>query len=117
MIVIPLYPTCSDHIFIVHKEEFMISNYEFTVIFDANEDKTKEGLQLVESTFAKNGVEVTKKEDMGVRTLAYLINKQEKGHYVYFELKADGLTVKPMSRVFELSTDILKYLFINPEKN
>ena len=94
----------------------MISNYEFTVIFDANEDKTKAGLELVESTFAKNGVEVTKKEDMGVRTLAYLINKQEKGHYVYFEIKADGQTIKNMSRVFELSTDILKYLFINPEK-
>ena len=53
---------------------------------------------------------------MGVRTLAYLINKQEKGHYVYFEIKADGLTIKNMSRAFELSTDVLKYLFINPEK-
>ena len=95
----------------------MISNYEFTVIFDANEDKTKAGLELVESTFSKYGVEVTKKEDMGVRTLAYLINKQEKGHYFYFEIKADGLTIKNMSRAFELSSDVRKYLFINPEKN
>ena len=54
---------------------------------------------------------------MGVRTQAYLINKQEKGHYVYFEIKADGLTIKNMSRAFELSSDVLKYLFINPEKN
>ena len=53
---------------------------------------------------------------MGVRTLAYLINKQEKGHYVYFEIKAEGQTVKSMSRAFELSSDVLKYLFINPEK-
>lgn len=95
----------------------MISNYEFTVIFDANEDKTKSGLETVESSFAKNGVEVTKKEDMGVRNLAYLINKQDKGHYFYFEVQADGAVVKNMSRAFELSTDILKYLFINPEKN
>ncbi len=94
----------------------MISNYEFTVIFDANEDKTKEGLELVESSFAKYGVEVTKKEDMGVRTLAYLINKQEKGHYFYYEIKAEGTHVKDMSRAFELSYNVLKYLFINPEK-
>ena len=94
----------------------MISNYEFTVIFDANEEKTKAGLELVESTFSRNGVEVTKKEDMGVRTLAYLINKQEKGHYVYFEIKAEGQAITKMSRVFELSVDVLKYLFINPEK-
>ena len=94
----------------------MISNYEFTVIFDANEDKTKEGLELVESNFAKYGVEVTKKDDMGVRTLAYLINKQEKGHYFYFEIKAEGSSIKAMSRAFELSNNVLKYLFINPEK-
>ena len=57
-----------------------------------------------------------KDRKMGVRTLAYLINKQEKGHYVYFEIKAEGQTIKSMSRTFELSTDVLKYLFINPEK-
>ncbi len=95
----------------------MISNYEFTVIFDANEDKTKAGLELVESSFAKYGVEVDKKEDLGVRNLAYLINKQEKGHYFYFEVKAEGSVIKNMSRAFELSNDVLKYLFINPEKN
>ena len=94
----------------------MISNYEFTVIFDSNEDKTKEGLELLESNFAKYGVEVTKKEDMGVKTLAYLINKQEKCHYFYYEIKADGSSVKPISRALELSYNVLKYLFINPEK-
>ncbi len=94
----------------------MISNYEFTIIFDANEDKTKEGLALVESSFAKYGVEVTKKEDMGVKSLAYLINKQEKGHYFYFEINAEGSSIKEMSRAFELSYNVLKYLFINPEK-
>ena len=94
----------------------MISNYEFTVIFDANEDKTKAGLELVESNFAKAGVEVTKKEDMGVKTLAYLINKQEKGHYFYYEIKAEGAGIKGISRALELSYDVLKYLFINPEK-
>ena len=95
----------------------MISNYEFTVIFDADEEKMKEGLALVEETFKNNGVEITKQDDMGVKTLAYLINKQEKGHYVYFEIKADGASVQSMSRTFQLSTLILKFLFINPEKN
>ena len=95
----------------------MISNYEFTVIFDADDEKMKEGLALVEETFKNNGVEITKQDDMGVKTLAYLINKQEKGHYVYFEIKADGALVQSMSRTFQLSNLILKFLFVNPEKN
>ena len=94
----------------------MIANYEFTVIFDANEEKMKEGLELVQATLAKNGAEITKQDDMGVRTLAYLIKKQDKGHYVYFELKADTASIAAMSQVFQLSTNILKFLFVNPEK-
>ena len=64
-------------------------NYEFTATFDANHDKMTAGLKFVTEAFAKAGVEITKQEDLGVRTLAYLINKQDKGHYLYFELNAD----------------------------
>lgn len=94
----------------------MIADYEFTVIFDSNEDKMKEGLALVEENFKANGVEITKQDDMGVKTLAYLINKQDKGHYVYFEIKADTSSIAKMSREFQLSTLILKFLFVNPNK-
>ena len=91
-------------------------NYEFTIIFDANEEKTKSGLELVTSLFEKAGVEITKQEDMGVKYLAYDIKKQEKGHYVYFEMKADPSTILGFEREFLLSTSILKFLFVNTEK-
>lgn len=95
----------------------MIENYEFTVIFSTAEEKTKAGLELVESTFQKNGVVINKKDDIGVRNLAYLIKKQDRGYYVYYEVSADGATISNMSRVFELDTNILKFLFINPKNN
>lgn len=91
-------------------------NYEFTVIFDANDEKMKAGLQFVTDALAKAGVEITKQEDMGVKTLAYQINKQEKGHYVYFELSADPTKIAGLSHEFQLSTLVLKFLFVNPEK-
>ena len=73
-------------------------NYEFTVIFDANDEKMKEGLAFV------------------TETLAYQINKQDKGHYVYFELSADPASIARLSHAFQLSTLVLKFLFVNPEK-
>ncbi len=91
-------------------------NYEFTIIFDANEDKTKSGLELVTSLFEKAGVEITKQDDMGVKYLAYDIKKQEKGHYVYFEMKADPSTIIGFEKEFLLNTSILKFLFVNTEK-
>lgn len=91
-------------------------NYEFTIIFDSNEDKVKAGLELVTSLFEKAGVEITKQEDMGVKYLAYDIKKQEKGHYVYFEMKADPSTILGFEKEFLLNTSILKFLFVNAER-
>lgn len=91
-------------------------NYEFTVIFNANEENTTAGLEFVTSTFATAGVEITKQEDMGVKYLAYDIKKQEKGHYVYFEMKADPSKILEFERAFLLHANILKFLFVNTEK-
>ncbi len=91
-------------------------NYEFTVILKATEDNTKAGLEFVTSIFAAANVEITKQDDMGVKFLAYDIKKQDKGHYVYFELKADPSTILGFEQEFLLNSDILKFLFVNAEK-
>ncbi len=91
-------------------------NYEFTVIFNSNEENTQAGLAFVTSTFAAAGVEITKQEDMGVKYLAYDIKKQDKGHYVYFELKADPSSILGFEKEFLLHANILKFLFVNTEK-
>ena len=93
----------------------MIQNYEFTCIFLADEEKMKEGLDLVQEAFAKSNVKITKQDDLGVKTLAYEINKQDKGHCVYFELECDTQVIKELSRAFQLSSLVLKFLFINVE--
>ncbi|MDY4611383.1 MAG: 30S ribosomal protein S6 [Sphaerochaetaceae bacterium] len=91
-------------------------NYEFTVIFDANEEKTAAGMEIVSKAFADAGVEITRQEDMGVKILAYPIKKQEKGHYVYFEMNADPASIRGFEQAFLLSAPILKFLFVNKEK-
>lgn len=91
-------------------------NYEFTVIFDANEEKTAAGMEIVSKAFADAGVEITKQEDMGVKILAYPIKKQEKGHYIYFEMSADPASIVGFEQKFLLSAPILKFLFVNKEK-
>ena len=90
-------------------------NYEFTVIFDSNEDQTAKGLELVLAEFTTAQVEITKQEDMGVKNLAYLIKKQDKGHYYFFELKADPAVINGFNNTFKLMTPLLKFLFVNKD--
>lgn len=91
-------------------------NYEFTVIFDANEESTAKGLETILAEFASASVEIVKQDDMGVRNLAYLIKKQDKGHYYYFELKADPVSINVFNNMFKLMAPVLKFLFVNNEK-
>ena len=87
-------------------------NYEFTVIFDANEELTEKGLEFVTGQFKAAEVNVTKQEDLGVKNFAYTIKKQDKGHYYYFELEAEPSCINKMSDEFLLQGQILKFLFV-----
>lgn len=87
-------------------------NYEFTVIFDANDEMAAKGAEVVNSHFSASKVNVTKQEDMGVKNLAYEIKKQNKGHYQYFEIEAEPSEINKMSADFLLEAPILKFLFV-----
>jgi len=91
-------------------------NYEFTIIFDAEDEKTKKGLDDVANLFKEGNVTITKQDDMGVRQLAYLIKKQDKGHYVYYELQAEPAAIVGFEKSLLLNSNVLKYLFVNTSK-
>ena len=87
-------------------------DYEFTVIFGANEEMTEKGMEIVSNALKAAGAEIAKQEDMGVKNLAYTIKKQDKGHYYYFELSAEPQSINKMSAEFLLESSILKHLFV-----
>lgn len=92
-----------------------MNTYEVTFLFSQNEESFKAGLQKVKDEFAKAGATITKEEDLGIRTTAYLVKKQNKAHYFYFEVNAKPDSVLPMEKIFNISGDILKYLFVRKE--
>lgn len=87
-------------------------NYEFTAIFYSDEEKATNGTDFVLKKFEEAGVQVTNKEDMGIKQLAYVIKKEDKGHYWYYEIQADPSKIKGMTNDFLLSGLFLKFLFV-----
>ncbi|HHU88309.1 MAG: 30S ribosomal protein S6 [Sphaerochaetaceae bacterium] len=90
--------------------------YEFTIIFNPDEDATEQGLTRVLAELEAAKVEITKQDDMGVKTLAYPIHKHETGHYFYFELNADPATINTFNNSFRLMHPVLKFLFVLKSK-
>jgi small subunit ribosomal protein S6 len=59
-----------------------------------------------------NGGDVAKRENWGLRNLAYKIKKNRKGHYVLMNLDAPAAAVTEMERVMRFNEDVLRYLTV-----
>jgi small subunit ribosomal protein S6 len=56
--------------------------------------------------------EVKKREYWGLRTLAFRIKKNRKGHYVLFNIDAPPAAVAEMERNMRINEDVLRYLTV-----
>jgi small subunit ribosomal protein S6 len=58
------------------------------------------------------GGKVAKRESWGLRTLAYRIKKNRKGHYLFFNLDAPASAVQEYERRMRINEDVLRYLTV-----
>ncbi|VAW15121.1 SSU ribosomal protein S6p, partial [hydrothermal vent metagenome] len=56
------------------------------------------------------------KEYWGLKTLAYRIRKNRKGHYSLFNIEAPHAAMEEMERQMRINEDILRFLTLRVEK-
>ena len=87
-------------------------NYES--VFIARQDITAAQVEGLVETFEKvivdAGGSVPKKESWGLRTLAYKIKKNRKGHYTLMNIEAPADAVHEMERQMRINEDVLRYI-------
>ncbi|WP_425101232.1 30S ribosomal protein S6 [Tropicibacter sp. S64] len=59
-----------------------------------------------------NGGKVVESEYWGVKTMAYKINKNRKGHYAFLKTDAPSAAVQEMERLMGLHDDVMRVLTI-----
>ena len=65
---------------------------------------------------SEQGGEVKKRENWGLRNLAYRMNKNRKGHYVLFNIDAPGAAIAELERTMRINEDVLRYLTIRVDE-
>lgn len=88
--------------------------YEHVLIARQDLSNTQaEGLiEHFSTVLADNGGKVVDNEYWGVRTLAYKINKNRKGHYAFLRSDAPSAAVQEMERLARLHDDVMRVLTI-----
>ena len=64
------------------------------------------------SVLADNDGKLIDSEYWGVKTMAYKINKNRKGHYAYLRTDAPAAAVQEMERLMRLHDDVMRVLTI-----
>ena len=93
--------------------------YEHVMI--ARQDlSTAQAESLIEhfsTVLADNGGKVVEHEYWGVKTMAYKINKNRKGHYALLKTDAPASAVLEMERLMRLHDDVMRLLTIKVDKH
>ena len=92
--------------------------YESVLI--ARQDISAAQVESHVDEFAKiienGGGSIKKREYWGLRSLAYRIKKNRKGHYVLLNLEADSESLNEYERIMGLNEDILRFMTIRIEE-
>ncbi|QFS82743.1 30S ribosomal protein S6 [Roseivivax sp. THAF40] len=64
------------------------------------------------SILSDNGGTLVESEYWGVKTMAYKINKNRKGHYAYLRTDAPATAVQEMERLMRLHDDVMRVMTI-----
>lgn len=69
------------------------------------------------TVLADNGGAVQSSEYWGVKTMAYRINKNRKGHYAFLRTEAPAAAVLEMERLMRLHDDVMRVMSIKVDKH
>ncbi|MBI4792501.1 MAG: 30S ribosomal protein S6 [Deltaproteobacteria bacterium] len=88
--------------------------YETISIISPNigEDEVKAISQKTAGIIEADGGTILNVDNWGLKKLAYPIDKQQQGYYVYTEFAAVPAAVSEMERIFKIDDNVLKFMTV-----
>jgi len=92
----------------------------YETVFIARQDFSDAQVKELTDSYIKiitdNGGKTHRIENWGLRTLAYRINKNRRGHYVAIESEAPAAAIHEMERTMRLNESILRFMSIRNDE-
>lgn len=92
------------------------ANYETVALFSVanGEDAAKANAEKFTALIGENAT-LTKTEEWGKRRLAYPINDELEGHYIYYEFTSAPDFPAELDRIFKITDGVMRSLIIVKE--
>ena len=89
----------------------------FVVKPTLTEEETAAQIAKMKEVLAKVDAELLATDDMGMRKLAYPVEKNDRGYYTVFYYKAPGEAIAEIERILKINEEIIKFLTVKYVKN
>ena len=95
-----------------------MSNYESVLIArqDLGAAQVNTLVSELSEVIKKEGGEVVKIDNWGLKNLAYRIKKNRKGHYVLLNIVAPASAISEYERLIRLNEDVIRYMTVKVEE-
>jgi len=95
-----------------------VVKYELVFILKADQpdSELEARVDKASAIIAEHKGEVTLRDHWGVRRLAYEIEDEAKGDYMFMKFRAEGTVVKVLDREFRLDDLVLRHLVVRDEE-
>jgi small subunit ribosomal protein S6 len=93
--------------------------YEVMYIVDPETevDKIEKLNDAVGKLIEKEGGEVVRMDNVGLKPLAYPIQKKHEGHYVLFEINGSGQEIAELERRMRVNDMIMRYITVRVDED
>lgn len=88
----------------------------FVVKPTLTEEEIASQITKVKDVLTKEGAELVATQDMGMRKLAYPVEKNNRGYYTVLYFKAAGAVIQELERNLRNNEDIIKFLTVKYTK-
>ena len=95
-----------------------MANYESVLIArqDLGTSQVSSIVEDLSNVIKKEGGDVVRVDNWGLKNLAYRIKKNRKGHYVVLNIAAPASAIAEYERVMRVNEDIIRYMTIKVEE-
>jgi len=95
-----------------------MNNYETLYVLKPTltDEETAANIEKIEAILVREGAEILATNKMGMRKLAYPVEKNERGVYTIVYFKAAGTIINELERNLKFNEEVIKYLTVRYTK-
>jgi len=95
-----------------------MNNYETLYVLKPTltDEETAANIAKIEAILVREGAQILAINNMGMRKLAYPVEKNERGVYTIVYFKAQGTVINELERNLKFNEEVIKYLTVRYTK-